>query len=108
MDISSINCSTSFDHKYAEKNVAKIKEEIGEVVKTDKKDLENKINKANKMIDSDKTHLKFKIHEKTHDVMIKIIQSDTGEVIRELPPEKLIDMIAKICEMAGLFIDEKI
>ncbi|MEF9934239.1 MAG: flagellar protein FlaG [Clostridium sp.] len=108
MEISSVSCNPSFDTKHFEKNVATIKEEIGEVVKTDKKDLENKIVKANKMINSDKTHLKFEIHEKTHDVMIKIIQSDTGEVIRELPPEKLVDMIAKICEMAGLFIDKKI
>lgn len=108
MDISSISCNTSFDQKYFDKNVANIKEQIGEVVKTDKKDLENKVTKANKMIASEKTHLKFEVHEKTHAIMIKIIQSDTGEVIRELPPEKLVDMIAKICEMAGLFIDKKI
>jgi flagellar protein FlaG len=49
----------------------------------------------------------FGIHEATNRVMIKIVDKDTKEVIKELPPEKTLDMIAKILEMAGLLVDEK-
>lgn len=49
----------------------------------------------------------FGIHEGTNRVTIKIVNRDTKEVIKELPPEKTLDMIAKVWEMAGILIDEK-
>jgi flagellar protein FlaG len=49
----------------------------------------------------------FGIHEATNRVTIKIIDKDTRKVIKELPPEKTLDMIAKVWELAGLMVDEK-
>ena len=49
----------------------------------------------------------FGIHEKTDRVTIKIVNKETKEVIKELPPEKTLDMIAKVWEIAGLLVDEK-
>lgn len=49
----------------------------------------------------------FGIHEETNRVTIKIVDRDTKKVIKELPPEKTLDMIAKVWEMAGLMVDEK-
>ena len=49
----------------------------------------------------------FGIHEATNRVTIKIIDKDTKKVIKELPPEKTLDMIAKVWEMAGILVDEK-
>jgi flagellar protein FlaG len=39
--------------------------------------------------------------------MIKIVDRDSKKVIKELPPEKTLDMIAKVWELAGLLVDEK-
>ena len=41
------------------------------------------------------------------EVTIKIIDKETKKVIKELPPEKTLDMIAKVWEMAGILVDEK-
>lgn len=49
----------------------------------------------------------FGIHDGTNRVTIKIVDRDTKEVIKELPPEKTLDMIAKVWEMAGILVDEK-
>jgi flagellar protein FlaG len=49
----------------------------------------------------------FGIHEATNRVTIKIIDKDTKEVLKELPPEKTLDMIAKAWELAGILVDEK-
>ncbi len=49
----------------------------------------------------------FGIHEATNRVTIKIIDKDTKEVIKEFPPEKTLDMIAKVWEMAGIMVDER-
>ena len=50
--------------------------------------------------------LRFQIHEPTHEVIARLINKETGEVIREIPPEKFLDMLAKLQELAGLFVDE--
>lgn len=65
------------------------------------------IEKANKAIDGAKKEFRFSIHKKTHEIMIKVIDKDNGEVIREIPPEKVLDMVAKMWEMAGIVVDER-
>ena len=49
----------------------------------------------------------FGIHEATNRVTIKIVDKETKEVIKEFPPEKTLDMIAKVWEMAGIMVDER-
>ena len=49
----------------------------------------------------------YGIHDGTNRVTIKIVDKDTKEVIKELPPEKTLDMIAKAWEMAGILVDER-
>lgn len=49
----------------------------------------------------------FGIHDATNRVTIKIVDKDTRKVLKEYPPEKTLDMIAKVWEMAGLMVDEK-
>lgn len=49
----------------------------------------------------------FGIHEDTNRVMIKIVDKTTKEVIKELPPEKTLDMIAKVWDLAGILVDER-
>ena len=49
----------------------------------------------------------FCVHEDTNRIMIKIVDKDTKEIIKEFPPEKTLDMIAKVWEMAGILVDEK-
>ncbi len=49
----------------------------------------------------------FGFHDKTNRVTIKIVDKETKEVIKELPPEKTLDLIAKAWELAGILVDEK-
>ncbi len=53
------------------------------------------------------TEAVFGIHEKTNRVTIKIVDKKTKEVIKEVPPEKTLDLIAKAWELAGIMVDEK-
>ena len=50
----------------------------------------------------------FGIHDKTNRVTIKIIDKTTKEVIKDYPPEETLDMIAKVWEIAGILVDEKL
>ena len=50
----------------------------------------------------------FGIHEATNRITIKIMeQEDTKKVIKELPPEKTLDMLKELWELAGILVDER-
>lgn len=70
----------------------------GEALKKQVSDLNRRLNT---------TECQYGIHEETQRVTLKIVDKETKEVIKELPPEKTLEMIAKVWEMAGLLIDEK-
>lgn len=53
------------------------------------------------------TRCEYSYHKRTNRVSIKVIDRDTDEVIREIPPEKSLDMLQKMWELAGILVDEK-
>lgn len=66
------------------------------------------IENAVKSLQGPQTTLDISIHEKTHEIMVKVLNKDTGELIREIPPEKTLDLVAKMMELAGILVDEKV
>lgn len=66
------------------------------------------VERALKMLQGPSTSVEMTIHEKTHNVMVKVKNKETGEVIREVPPEKMQDLVVKMMEIAGLLIDERV
>jgi flagellar protein FlaG len=52
--------------------------------------------------------LEISMHKETHSIMIKVKNKDTGELIREAPPEKILDALAKLMEITGLIVDKKV
>jgi flagellar protein FlaG len=73
----------------------------------DVKDVKKAIEKINKFLEDDSTHAVYEIHDKFKDIMIKIVDDKTGQVIQELPPKKILDMVAKMCELVGVLFDKK-
>ena len=67
--------------------------------------LHKAIEKINKKMTNSEAIYGF--HDKTNRVTIKIIDKETKEVIKELPPEKTLDLIAKAWELSGILVDEK-
>jgi flagellar protein FlaG len=69
--------------------------------------LENSVKQANKSLEQFNRMIEITIHEKTHTIIYVIKDTLTNEVIKEFPPRKIQDMIAKMWEMAGILIDER-
>jgi flagellar protein FlaG len=69
--------------------------------------LQKSVDQANKNLQQYNRFIEREVHEVTHTVMYKLVDSTTNEVISEFPPKKIEDMIAKMWELAGLFVDEK-
>lgn len=73
----------------------------------DKKDIDKAIEEANKYLQKDKTHAEYSVYDPLNRIMIKIVDDKTDEVVLEVPPEKILDMVAKMCENNGIAIDKK-
>lgn len=69
--------------------------------------LKKAIAEMNRKINSNEEAV-FGVHEDTNRIMIKIVNKDTKEIVKEFPPEKTLDMIAKVWEIAGILVDEKL
>lgn len=65
------------------------------------------IEKANKALEPVYRRFEYSIHEKTGEVLVKVIDQGNDQVIREIPNEKFLDLMAKLQELIGLNIDEK-
>lgn len=51
--------------------------------------------------------VEFRVHEGTNRIMVRVVHSDTDELIREIPPEQVLNMVAKVQEIIGLLVDER-
>ena len=69
--------------------------------------LEKSVEQANKTLKNYNKVIEREVHEVTKTMLYRLKDTTTGEVIREFPPKKIQDMIAKMWELAGLFVDEK-
>lgn len=65
------------------------------------------IERLNQALAMHEIRLEFSVHEKTQAIMVKVVDENTGEIIREAPPEKVLDMISMIWDETGLIVDEK-
>ncbi|MFC5528959.1 flagellar protein FlaG [Cohnella yongneupensis] len=66
------------------------------------------IDRAIKALEGPSTTFEMKVHKETKAVTVKVFNKETGELIREIPPEKTLDLVAKMMEFAGILIDEKV
>ena len=52
--------------------------------------------------------VELSVNETINQVIIKVVDTDTDKVIKEIPAEEVQHLIAKIKETIGLLVDEKI
>ena len=84
--------STGDNSRYTEEQNEKIRKSVEEI---------------NRKAMNRNVQAEFGFHEATKRMTVKIVDKETKEVIREVPAEKVLDMIAKTWELAGLMVDEK-
>lgn len=70
-------------------------------------ELINIIERGNKALQGAQTQLQFSHHKESNQLIVKILDSETKEVIKEIPPEKMVDIMYNICELAGIFVNER-
>jgi flagellar protein FlaG len=52
--------------------------------------------------------IQFSIDDSSHDIVVKVINKESGEVIRQLPPESAIRLREHMTEVSGLIVEEEV
>ena len=71
------------------------------------KEIEDAVKDMNKKLDMLNSQLKIEIDKDTGIQVVKIVDKDTKEVIRQIPPEALLKVAKYLNEIAGLLFDTK-
>ena len=78
----------------------------------DPKDIEREIDKAidtvEIMMELRERSVQFERDETTGTEIIKIVDDRTGEVIRQMPPQELLNFMRNLTKMLGNFLDERV
>jgi flagellar protein FlaG len=72
------------------------------------KQLDKSVERVLQLIQRPETNIERSVHEGTNQIIYKIMDKSSGEVIKEFPEEKLLDIATKIVELSGLLIDERV
>ncbi len=73
-----------------------------------KEEVEKAVDSTNKILKEEhNAKYQFEIHEGTGRVMVNLVDMQTKEVLKEIPPEKILDLVANIWERLGLLVDER-
>jgi flagellar protein FlaG len=58
-------------------------------------------------VDRSMAHISFSKDDNTGDIVIKIIDNKTDEVIKQIPPEAIVELRKRLSDFQGLFLDKK-
>ena len=100
------NPAASYNGQQPQTTASDNKLSVEERIEQENEKVMKAISEMNKKMTSN-TEAVFGIHEDTNRITIKLVDKTTKETIKELPPEKTLDMIAKVWELAGIMVDEK-
>ena len=75
---------------------------------TEAKDLEQALLQVKERFEKVNVGFEYSVDDTTKRNVVKIIDKDTKEVIRQYPPEEILNMLQKMYEMLGIFVDQKL
>lgn len=55
-----------------------------------------------------RVNLNFRLHDDTGDMVLQVVSAETGEVIRQLPPDEILELRAKLEDLRGLLFESKV
>lgn len=73
----------------------------------DRDSLEQAVAKVSEDLHAHDTNLKFEIDDSTDRVIVKVIEKDTGEVIRQFPPKEVLELAKFFNSSKGLLLKEQ-
>lgn len=74
---------------------------------TDSEKLKQAVQQIEKFVDATKRNLKFSIDERSGKIVVKVIASETGEVVRQLPSEEVLKLADSLKNASSVLFNGK-
>ncbi len=75
---------------------------------TQRAELEQAVGKVREALQQSGSHLQIEVDQELHRVIVKILKGDSGEVIRQIPPQEVIDLAKNLANHKGLLFEEHV
>jgi len=73
-----------------------------------KKKVQEAVGKMNEMLEVTNSTSRFMYHDGLERYYVTVVNRETEEVVKEIPPKKLLDAFYEMQKMLGMIVDEKI
>ena len=70
-------------------------------------EVEEAVRKLNDTADAMQLSLRFQMHQGSDRWMVQVIDVRQDEIIREIPPENILNVVAQIQSLIGVLLDER-
>ena len=70
--------------------------------------LEQAVTDIRKFVQATQRNLDFSIDDSTHEVVVKVIATDSGEVIRQIPSETALKLAQSLHDASNVLFDAKV
>ena len=85
---------------------AKVQNVVHEVRKTTQEKIQKIAEAMDSYVSSIQRELQIQVHQKTGNIVVKVISKEDGKTIREIPPEELLNLAARMEELSGVRFDQ--
>lgn len=73
-----------------------------------KEKLQQAVETVNEFLQINHSSSKFVLHEGLERYFVQVVDAETEEVVKEIPPRKLLDAFYEMQKLLGMIVDEKI
>lgn len=95
------NTDTKQPHQPAE-----IQNAVQKVHRTTQEKIQKIAEAMESYVSSIQRELQIQVHHKTGDIVVKVISKEDGRTIREIPPEEILNLAARMEELSGVLFDQ--
>ncbi|WP_462267914.1 flagellar protein FlaG [Desulfobacter sp.] len=103
--VASSSASTNrAESRFSEQN----REDTGNQAKLTREDVEDMVEALEDFANTVQTRLNFTIDDGTKDVVVKIMDKETNEVIKQFPAEEMLELREKMQDLSGLLFSTNV
>jgi len=94
--------STAAGNKVKSNENQEVPDDSKKAVVVSRVELDRAVERANKIGQNLKRKLNFSIDEATERIVVKIIDEDTGEIVRQVPPQEMLRIAAHLKQLQDM------
>lgn len=84
------------------------KAQEGSTIQGDPGKTQKLVEEVQSYLDNINIQLSFDIHDETGEMVVQVLERETGDLIRQIPPEDLLDLKDKLSELRGVLFHQKV